>query len=217
MTGRAFVLLFVGALATLAGADRDFLTTDEADQVRLAQEPDVRLKLYVDFARQRVDLVQSLLSEEKAGRSTMIHEALEDYTKIVEAIDTVADDALLRGLKPEEGIKAVTEAEKAFLATLEQVQESGPRDLERYRFVLVTAIETTQDSLEMNLEDLQNRSNAVADREKQERQDLEKLMTPETVKERQGQAAETKKKEDEQKRKAPTLYKKGEKKPEPRP
>ena len=216
MTARALLLL-VGVLSIGTAADRDFLTTDEADQIRLAQEPDVRLKLYVDFAKQRVDLVQNLLSEEKAGRSTMVHEVLEDYTKIVEAIDTVADDALLRGLKPEEGIKAVVEAEKAFIATLEQVQDSGARDLERFRFVLVTAIETTQDSLEMNLEDLHERTNAVAEREKQERKDLEELMTPETVKERQDQATEKKKEETEQKRKAPSLYKKGEKKPEPRP
>ncbi|MCW5976445.1 MAG: hypothetical protein KIT09_00130 [Bryobacteraceae bacterium] len=198
----------------LSAADRDFLTTDEADQVRLAQEPDIRLQLYAQFAKQRVDLIENLLAKEKPGRSSMIHEALEDYTKIIEAIDTVADDALLRGLQPGEGIAAVTEAEKDFLARLEKVQESAPRDFERFRFALITAIETTEDSLEINLEDLGDRSTAVAEREKQERKQLEELMTPEAVQERQEKAAEAKKKEDEQKRKAPSLYKKDEKKPD---
>ena len=211
---RCFLLLLLAAVGIVPAADRDFLTTDEADQVRLAQEPDVRLQLYVQFAKQRVDFVQSLLAQEKAGRSSLIHEALEDYTKILEAIDTVSDDALLRGMKPELGIKAVAEAEKGFLSALEQVQQSEPRDLERFRFALVTAIETTHDSLEMSLEDLHERSNTVVERDKQERKELETMMTPESAKERREQTAETKKKDDEQKRKAPSLYKKGEKKPE---
>lgn len=212
---RSFLPVFLAIAAMAVAAERDFLTTDEADQVRLAQEPNIRLQLYAQFAKQRVDLVETLLAKEKPGRSSMIHEALEDYTKIIEAVDTVADDALLRGVKPEEGIKAITDAEKGFLTTLEKVQDSGARDLERFRFALVTAVETTRDSLEINVEDLNQRSNAVAERDKQERKELEGLMTPETVNERREQSSATKKKEDEQKRKVPSLYKKGEKKDKP--
>ena len=213
---RSFLLLLLAAVGIVPAADRDFLTTDEADQIRQAQEPDIRLQLYVQFAKQRVDFVQSLLAQTKPGRSSLIHEALEDYTKILESIDTVTDDALLRGLKPEAGIKAVAEAEKGFLELLQKVQESDPRDFERFRFALVTAIETTQDSLNMSLEDMNQRSNAVAERDKEERKELEQLMTPENAKERREQAAESKKKDAEQKRKTPSLYKKGEKKPETR-
>jgi hypothetical protein len=208
-------LLSLGLAASLASG-RDFLTTDEADQVRLAQEPNERLKLYLSFARQRVDLLAHLLSREQAGRTSLIHETLEDYTKIVETIDVVADDALSRGVKIDEGMSAVAGAEKDFLAALEKIREGKPRDLERYEFALETAIETTSDSLEIALEDLRERGAAVAERQKEERKELEKLMTPEMARERGDDTAARKKKEEEQKRKAPSLYRKGEQKPDER-
>lgn len=205
-------LLLLGAAIPFA-AGRDFLTTDEADQIRLAQEPNFRLKLYAGFARQRVELLDHLLAKQKAGRTSMIHETLEDYTKIIEAVDVVADDALLRNVVVEEGIAAVAEAEKEFLAALKKIQTSQPRDLDRYRFVLETAIEATSDSLEINLEDLHDRQAGAVAEQKRQRKEIEGMLTPEIVRERREQAAETAAKETEQKRKAPSLYRKGEKKP----
>lgn len=208
-------MLLLGAALPLA-ADRDFLTTDEADQVRLTQEPNARLKLYVQFAAQRIQFIEHLLARQQPGRTNLIHEALEDYTKIIETIDTVADDALLRGERIEEGIAAVAEAQEKFLETLRKLEQAQPRDMARFRFALETAIETTEDSLEINREDLRERAAGVAEREKQERRQLEELMTPENVRERKEQAEQTQKKEEEHKRKAPTLYRKDEKKTEKR-
>src|SRR5580704_15388245 len=107
---RWFAILLIGVSCGFA-QERDFLTADEVDQIRDAQEPNARLKLYILFARQRLALLEQFLSKEKPGRSALIHDTIEDYTHIIEAIDTVADDALVRKVPVELGMKDVSPAE----------------------------------------------------------------------------------------------------------
>jgi hypothetical protein len=208
-----YLALFLICAACGFTQTHDFLTADEIDQVREAQEPNARLKLYVLFARQRLALLEQFLSKEKPGRAALIHDTIEEYTHIIEAIDTVADDALVRKLPLDIGMKEVAAAEGEMLTKLQKIEEAAPKDLARYDFVLKNAIDTTSDSKELSEEDLHTRATEVAAQDKKDKQDRKALATDEDKKA---------KKTPEDKpgvikagdQKAPTLYKPGEKPPD---
>jgi len=195
----------------LAAQQRDFLTPDEADQLREVQEPNERLKLYSKWALLRLDQIEQMVASTKAGRATFIHNLLEDYGHIIEAMDTVADDALRRKLKIDIGITALTTAEKDMMARLEKIRDSKPKDFARYEFVLTDAIETTQDSLELNEADLPGRASAIAAKDKKEQEERRATMTPAEAGERNAEE----KKDAKPTRKPPTLMRPGEKPPDP--
>jgi len=208
---RLWIILLAAAIPFTgpAGAQqKDFLTADEADQLRLVQIPNERLKLYLQFARQRVDLLEQTFASTKAGRSVLIHDLLEQLTQITETIDTVADDALRRGL-PLESMADIAKGQRELLAKLEKMSASRPADIARYEFALNEAIEATKISIESSEQDIADRARDVSAREASEKKQRETMMTPERLEEKK---EEEKKKADAdtKKKKAPSLLKKGE-------
>jgi hypothetical protein len=209
------ILLYLLLAAAPLAAQGDFLTADEIDLVRDAQEPNARLALYATIAKQRLDLLKNLLSKERAGRSALIHDALDQYAQILDAIDDVADQALSKKQDIKKGIGEVEKIERAALPALRQIQERKPADLERYAFVLTAAIDATTDSLDAASEDLGQRAAEVEARDEKEKQARDEAMRPvgEAAKPAEAKSAASADKK-EQPKKPPTLLRPGEKPPE---
>jgi hypothetical protein len=196
-----------------AFAQRDFLTSDEVEKVREAQEPNERLKIYVLFARQRLDQLQRLLGKEKKGRSLEARQLLEDYTNLIDALDTVSDDGLKRGTDLAVGTTAVREAENRFLAQLQKIKDKPPADLELYSVALTEALAATSDSLDLSGQDVSSRAAKLNDEDKKLKDDAEKVIAAEDPKSKTADAntVDGKTVDGKPTRKPPTLYRPGEK------
>jgi hypothetical protein len=212
------ICLLAAVSSVPAFAQRDFLTPDEVDKVREAQEPNARLRLYLLFARQRMDQLQQLLAKEKKGRSILARELLEDYAGIIDAIDSVSDDALKRKVDIALGVSAVGDAEKRFLAQLRKVQEAAPSDLDLFHVALQEAIAATSDSMELAGSDTDKRAMELAAKDEAEKKESERIIAAEDSKGKSAEApagdpktADAKTADDKPKRKPPTLLRPGEK------
>lgn len=212
-------LLHIFAVVTFSAAPvfaqeiligKDFLTEFEADQIRLAQDPNERIPAYLEFARLRLALVDQLLAKEEAGRGAKLHENISQLARIIEAVDMVVDDALLRDADISKTITPLLNAERAFLSQLEAIQAKDPDDLWRYEFVLEDAIDILEDSIEITSEDLVARKDQLIESDDAEKAAREKTMSQQRREEVQEAEKEQQKEETEREKKRPSLLKKGE-------
>jgi hypothetical protein len=193
-----------------AFAQKDFLTSDEIEKVREAQEPNERLKLYVLFARQRLDQLQRLLEKDKKGRSLVARELLEDYTSIIDALDTVSDDALKRGADNSNGANAARDAEHKFLTQLQKIKDRQPADLDMYNTALTEALAATSDSLDLSQEDPTSRAAKLNEGDKKQKEEAEKVIAAEDSKGKPPVGDAKPAAEAKPARKPPTLLRQGE-------
>ena len=205
------LLLFAGSPVLAGqeyiGARRDFLTDHEIDVIREAQEPNLRVHRYLEFARLRIELIRLQLAEVKPGRSKIIHRSLKEYGRIMEAVDIVIDDALDRDFDLAPAIEALKEQQAKFLAALEKITGDPPEDHFRYQFVLEDAIEITRDGIELAESDLDRRKAALREADAREAAGREASMIPELKKEMDA----IRQQEEKKKRKRPSLLRPEEK------
>lgn len=131
---------------------RDPLSPLEVDKIRdAAQDPEVRLKLYVEFARTRLDKLQQARSDAKLSaqdKEQQTHDALQDfsdiYDELQENVDTFAD----RGNDLRKALKPVIEADTEFGAKLRAFKSSianSPEEMGKYEFLANTALSSVDD------------------------------------------------------------------------
>jgi len=130
---------------------RDPFTQPEIDQIRdTSWEPQLRLGLYVKFARARLtDLEQARSDPKTKDRAQVTHDRLDDflliYDELNDNIDTYVDrkDDIRKPLKVI--IDADTEFQQKILA-LRDAAGVSPQEKSRYEFILSEALDTVDSS-----------------------------------------------------------------------
>jgi len=140
----AFLLLVASAPAQMHRHDP--LTPPEVDKIRdSAMEPEVRLKLYIEFARARLDKLQQARSDPKiTDKDEQTQAALQDFTDVYDELNTNVHPFADRGNDIRKALKPVIEADTEFGAKLRAFKSSlasSKEEAGKYDFLLGSALE----------------------------------------------------------------------------
>jgi hypothetical protein len=130
---------------------RDPLNPVEIDQLRDAMlDPEVRLKLYVQFSRDRMTKLEQMRSDPKTterGRQT--HDMLEDFLAVYDELNDNIDMYVGRKDDIRKPLKVIIEADTEFQAKLRALKNSantGAVEAKQYEFLLTDALDTVDSS-----------------------------------------------------------------------
>jgi len=164
------VVLLSGSLG-VAQRHRDPFTPQEIDQIRdTSWEPQLRLGLYVKFARARLVALEQLRSDPKAkDRAQQTHDRLDDFLLIYDELNDNIDTYVDRKNDIRKPLKVILDADTEFQAKLLALRDAAgvpPAEAKEYEFVLSTALETVDSSAEEHRKLMEEQEEAAKHRKK---------------------------------------------------
>jgi hypothetical protein len=144
------IAAFAAAPRTCAqlASQKDYLSEEEADKIREADAPALRIKLYLVFADDRLKKFEYEINRTTAERrrSEILNGLLNGYAG---CIDDAADQLAIareKQMNVRETLKVMKEKEKAFLEVLQKYEKPGSEQ-DTYRDTLEDAIDGTKDAI----------------------------------------------------------------------
>src|SRR5215470_2903215 len=139
-------LLLASILARAEQHHRDPLNDLEIDKLRdAAQEPEARLKLYIEFARVRLAKLEQVRADDKAqSRDQLTRDALQDFLDVYDELNTNVDTFADRGDDLRKALKPVIEADTEFGSKLRAFKSSlgaRPESAKDFTFLLGSALD----------------------------------------------------------------------------
>ena len=146
------VLALTGSALLSPAQHRDPLNNAEINELREnTQEPDLRLKLIVKFARARLDAVDQVRSDPKTAapdRPDKIHDSLEDFLFIYDELGDNLDMYREQRTDLRKPLQVIVQADSEFQTRLDKLKESStPDETKQYGFVLTNAMEALHDGI----------------------------------------------------------------------
>jgi hypothetical protein len=147
----ALLLVPLAGAAHLSGPQsqrKDYLTEIEADKIREAVEPADRIKLFVEFADDRLKKFQYELNRQVPDRRRveMLNNLMNGYAGCVDDAADQIGIARERQADIRSALKLMKSKTKEFLEVLENLEHGG-RDLETYKDTLDDAVDATKDAI----------------------------------------------------------------------
>jgi len=151
MTACISLLCLLTASPASAQRHRDPFTQPEIDQIRdTSWEPQLRLSLYVKFARARLAAMDQLRSDPKTkNRAQQTHDRLDDFLLIYDELNDNIDTYIDRRDDIRKPLKVIIDADTEFqakLRALKDAPDAPPEEAKQYEFVLSTALDTVDSS-----------------------------------------------------------------------
>ena len=176
MSSRRRIVFWVASLLLLlssavAQRRRDPLTEVEINQLRdTAMEPDLRLKLYVTFARARLDAVEKARSDPKVtDRGQETRDRLQDFLDVYDELNDNIDTFVGRRADLRKPLKAIIEADTEFQAKLRALKDSADAtkdEAKKYEFLLSNTLETIDTSVPDHRQLLDEQEEAAKNKKK---------------------------------------------------
>jgi hypothetical protein len=149
-----FSILFLACFSFLPARSQrrsDPLTQEEIDLLRdSAIEPEPRMKLYVQFARQRLVKLEQMRADPKVkDRPGQTHQMLQDFLSVYNELNDNLDNFEGRRSDLRKALRWVIEGDTEFQAKLRALKDdvrSSKEDVAQYQFILADALETVDNS-----------------------------------------------------------------------
>jgi len=170
---RAYILL--GPLLLIAAAPaqrhRDPFTQSEVDEIRdTSWQPQLRLGLYVKFARARLVAMDQMRNDPKTtDRPRQTHDKLDEFLLIYDELNDNIETYIDRKDDIRKPLKAIIEADVDFkgrLRTLKEAADVPAEEARQYEFTLTNALDTVTTSLQDHRKLLVEQEEAAKHRKK---------------------------------------------------
>lgn len=147
LTLAAGLFLGLGGLAAAQTAEKDYLSGIEADKIRDAETPNERIKLFMQFADDRLKKFQYELEHpSQTNHTQMLNYLMNAYVGCVDDAADLMQEGVQKQLNVRAGIDLIAGKTKEFLEILKKIQAEG-KEIEVYKENIEDAIEGTQDAI----------------------------------------------------------------------
>jgi len=142
-----FIVLLSMASANAQTVKKDYLSDYEADKIRDAETPNERIKLFVQFADERLKKFQYELDHPSASRhSEMLNYLMNSYIGCVDDASDLIQEGIEKQQNVRAGVDLMANKAKEFLETLKKISADA-KEIDIYKLNLDDAIEGTQDAI----------------------------------------------------------------------